>query len=144
MPTSNIYLTFDGNCREAFDFYRSVFGTDYEFVGTFSEMPAQEGMPPMNEETGKRIMHMSLPVDDGTRIMGSDNFPGMSPPLIQGNNFSIMISADSKEKADEYFTKLAQGGEEEMPMQDTFWGSYFGSLKDRYGIAWMISFSLEE
>jgi len=141
MPTTNIYLTFDGNCREAFDFYRSVFGGDYEFVGTFAEMPPQEGMPPMDEATKSRIMHMSLPIGGDTRIMGSDNFPGMSPPLNQGNNFSIMISADSKEHADAYFAKLAEGGEEEMPMQDTFWDSYFGSLKDKFGIKWMVSFS---
>ena len=143
MAATNIYLTFDGNCREAFEFYKSIIGGEFEFSGTFEEMPPQDGMPPMSEEMKKRIMHISLPLSQGTRLMGSDNFPGMSPPLKRGNDYSIMLSAGSKHEADRFFSGLSQGGEVEMEMQDTFWGSYFGSLCDKYGIRWMISFSQE-
>ncbi len=104
-------------------------------------MPEQEGAPPLSEEDKKRIMHVSLPLGEGSALMGSDTFPGMT--LNRGNDCSVMIHANTKEKADHFFKGLSEGGEIEMPMQDTFWGSYFGSFRDRYGIRWMISFGQE-
>lgn len=139
MATTNTYLTFNGNCEEAFTFYKSVFGGDFNYMGRFNEMPPQEGMT-MSEEDGNKIMHVSLPI--GTSIlMGSDTGGEWASSYVQGNNFSVSISAASKEEADQLFNGLAQGGNITMPLNDTFWGDYFGMLVDKFGIAWMVSFN---
>jgi len=144
MTTVNIYLTFQGNCKEAFDFYKSVFGGEFRYVGTFGEMPPQEGMPPIADEMKDQIMHISLPISDETVLMGSDTGGEWSPDFKVGSNFSISVTTDAKEQADTFFDKLLNGGKAKMPMQQTFWGDYFGSLTDKYGINWMISFQKEQ
>lgn len=139
MATTNTYLTFNGNCEEAFTFYKSVFGGDFNYMGRFNEMPPQEGNQ-MSEADGNKIMHVSLPI--GTSIlMGSDTGGEWAISFAQGNNFSISISADSKEEADRLFGGLAEGGNITMPLSDTFWGDYFGMLVDKFGVAWMMSFN---
>lgn len=139
MATTNTYLTFNGNCEEAFTFYKSVFGGDFNYIGRFNEMPPQEGNT-MSEEDSNKIMHVSLPI--GTSIlMGSDTGGEWAPSFVQGNNFSVSISADSKEEADQLFSGLAEGGNVAMPLSDTFWGDYFGMLVDKFGINWMMSFN---
>jgi PhnB protein len=85
-------------------------------------------------------MHVSLKVGDNI-LMGSDIMEGYGPPFVAGTNFSLSITAPSKDAADEYFIKLSQGGEVTMPMEYTFWGDYFGMLTDKFGIGWMISFN---
>ena len=134
----NTYLFFDGNCREAFEFYRSVFGGEYEIVQTFGDGP-----PDLQVAEGEkdRIMHVSLAVGS-SMLMGSDSASAFGPPPVQGTNFAISITAESRERCDEVFAKLSEGGTVEMPMQETFWGAYFGSWTDRFGVAWMISFDL--
>lgn len=144
MTTANIYLNFDGNCLEAFRFYKSVFGGEFPYVGKFGEMPAEEGCPPMPEEMKNRIMHISLPIGNGTVIMGSDTGGEWAPHFKQGNNFSISLNTDSKEEADRLFNGLSEGGKVTMPMQNTFWGDYFGMLEDMFGINWMISFATQQ
>lgn len=134
----NTYLTFDGNCREAFDFYRSVFGGDFSVVATFAEAPPEMAVPEAEKD---RIMHVSLPV--GTSVlMGSDSCSAFGPPPTRGNNFAISITASSREHCDEVFAKLSDGGTVKMPMDETFWGSYFGMWTDRFGIDWMVDFDL--
>ena len=141
MTTINVYLTFNGNCKSAFDFYLSVFGGEFASESTFGEMPPQEGMPPMPDEMKNQIMHVSLPISQETVLMGSDTGGEWAASHIQGNNFSISISTDSKAKADNFFNELSAGGEVKMPMEQTFWGDYFGMLTDKFGINWMISFN---
>lgn len=141
MPKANVYLTFDGNCEEAFDFYKSVLGGEYPYVGRFKDMPPQEGMPPIPDEMANRIMHISLPIGEDSILMGSDTGGEWAPDLVQGNNFSISVDADSKEDADRLFSGLSAGGNVTMPMADTFWGSYFGMCTDKFGINWMVSYS---
>ena len=141
MTTINVYLTFNGNCKSAFDFYRSVFGGEFASESTFGEMPPQEGMPPMPDEMKDQIMHVSLPISQETVLMGSDTGGEWADSHVQGNNFSISISTDSKAKADNFFNELSAGGEVKMPMEETFWGDYFGMLTDEFGINWMISFN---
>jgi PhnB protein len=141
MPVANVYLTFNGNCEEAFDFYKSVFGGEYPYVGRYKDMPPGEGVPALSEEEAKRIMHVALPIGKETVIMGSDTGGGWAPDFKQGNNFSICISADNKEQADTIFNGLAAGGKVTMPMCNTFWGDYFGMLTDKFGVNWMMSFS---
>ncbi|MEO1050604.1 MAG: VOC family protein [Bacteroidota bacterium] len=138
MTTVNVYITFPGNCKEAFDFYKSVFGGEYPYVGTFSEMPPQDGIPPISDSDKDKIMHMSLPISNETILMGSDTVEGFGDPPVVGNNFSISVSTDSKEEADRIFGELSVGGNVVMPMADTFWGSYFGMFTDKFGINWMV------
>lgn len=139
MATTNTYLNFNGNCEEAFLFYKSVFGGEFTFIGKFNEMPPQSGSK-MSEEDGNKIMHVSLPI--GTSIlMGSDTGGEWAPSFVQGNNFSISIGADSKSEADRLFDGLSAGGQATMPMNQTFWGDYFGMFVDKFGINWMVSFN---
>ena len=142
MAISNIYLTFDGNCEEAMTFYATVFETQLENVTHFSDMPVQEGMPPMSEEILRRVSHSGLPISSETRIMASDHAPNWGPAHKEGTNFSIYMDFETKAEAERVFAALSHGGEITMPMGDMFWGSYFGTITDRFGIQWMINFNL--
>lgn len=141
MPTVNVYLTFNGNCEEAFLFYKSVFGGAFPYLGRFKDMPLQPGQKAIPDSDGNKIMHVSLPVSNETMLMGSDSGGEWISDFKQGNNFSISIYSESKEVADHFFNLLSAGGQPIMPMNDTFWGSYFGMLTDKFGINWMVSFS---
>ena len=137
MPAINPYLTFDGNCEEAFNFYRSVFGGEFPYLGRFKDMPSEKPLP---DGVGEKIMHVSLPIGKGTILMGSDSSAEFGHATVMGNNFSISINADSKEESDNLFNKLSAGGQVTMPMNQTFWGAYFGMFTDKFGIQWMVNF----
>jgi PhnB protein len=139
MNILNPYLNFDGNCEEAFNFYKIVFGGEFTYFGRFGEMPPDH-VKDLPESERNKVMHVSLKVGDNI-LMGSDIMEGYGPPFVAGTNFSLSITAPSKDAADEYFIKLSQGGEVTMPMEYTFWGDYFGMLTDKFGIGWMISFN---
>lgn len=141
MTTVNDYLTFNGNCEEAFTFYKSVFGGEFSYLGRFKDMPPQSGQKAMPESDGNKIMHVSFPVSKETVLMGSDTGGEWASSFKQGNNFSISINAESKEAADNFFQQLSAGGQAIMPMNNTFWGLYFGMLTDKFGINWMVSYS---
>jgi PhnB protein len=141
MTTANVYLTFDGNCEEAFNFYKSVLGGEFSYMGRFKDMPPTEGVPPVSDADGERIMHVSLPISKETILQGSDSASDWGPKLQVGNNFSVSITATSKTDADRFFAELSEGGKITMAMSKTFWGSYFGSFSDKFGINWMISFN---
>lgn len=139
MANVNIYLTFNGNCEAAFEFYKSVLGGEFTMVNRFSEMPPQKGMPPMPEEMANRIMHVTLPVGEHTVLMGSDTGGAWAENFKAGNNFSVSFDTTSREEAERVYAGLSAGGNPTMPLADTFWGSYFGQLIDKFGISWMIS-----
>ncbi len=139
MTTVNVYLTFEGNCEEAFNFYKSAFGGEFTSVNRFNAMPPQEGME-TSEEDGNKIMHISLPISKETALMGSDTAGEWAGKTVFGTNFSISINTDAKEEADRLFNELSTDGQATMPMADTFWGSYFGMFTDKFGINWMISY----
>ena len=141
MASVNVYLNYDGNCEEAFQFYKSVFGGVFSYVGRFKDMPPQEGQPPMPEAMMNKIMHISLPVGKDTSLMGSDTGGEWAASYVKGNNFSISINAESKDEADKIFNGLSKGGKVTMPMNKTFWGDYFGMCEDKFGINWMMSFN---
>lgn len=143
MATVNVYLTFNGNCEVAFNFYKSVFGGEFPYIGRFSDMPPQPGQSPMPEDMGNRIMHVSLPVSKETMLYGSDTGGEWAKDYKQGNNFSISINAGSKEEADRLFAGLSAGGKVTMPMNNTFWGAYFGMFTDKFGINWMVNFDIQ-
>ncbi|WP_010227199.1 VOC family protein [Gillisia marina] len=142
MKTVNPYLVFDGNCEEAFNFYKNVFGGDFQFLGRFSDMPEAD-CKDMPEESMNKIMHVSLPISKETILMGSDANPNMGA-VSTGNNVSLSLSTESKEEADTIFNSLSKDGKVTMPMQDTFWGSYFGMLEDKYGFIWMVGYDTIE
>ena len=130
-----IYLHFNGNCREAFEFYRSIFGGEFELFNTFREGPPDMGM---SEEELDQVMHVSYPIGSSD-LMGSDVPSQFGPAPVQGNNFSISYQPESREAADELFDKLSDGGQVTMPMEEQFWGAYFGSCIDKFGIGWMLN-----
>jgi PhnB protein len=140
MATVNVYLTFAGNCEDAFTFYQTVFGGKIPYMGRFNEMPTAEGCEPMSVAEGNKIMHVTLPISEETCLMGSDTGGEWSSSFKQGNNFSISINANSKEEADKLFNGLSEGGTVNMPLNNTFWGAYFGMLTDKFGIQWMMNF----
>lgn len=140
MATVNAYLTFNGNCEEAFLFYQSVFGGEFPYIGRFKDMP-QEGGNKMDPALAEKIMHVSLPISKETCLMGSDTGGEWASSFKEGNNFSISINASSKEEANRLFNGLSAGGNVTMPMDTTFWGDYFGMWQDKFGINWMMSFN---
>ena len=134
----NTYLFFDGNCREAFEFYRSVFGGEFLALQTFGDGPPDMNVPEAEKD---RIMHVSLAVGSSV-LMGSDSCSAFGPPPAMGTNFAISIDGESREHCDEVLAKLSDGGTVKMPMQETFWGAYFGNWTDRFGIDWMVNYIL--
>lgn len=135
----NPYLNFDGNAEEAFNFYKSVFGG--EFAGGIMKMSGAPGTENLPDDEKERVMHVSLPLDNNQTLMASDIVPSMGHKLTQGNNVYLSLHPDNKEEADQLFNALAEGGNVEMPMADQFWGDYFGSLVDKFGIGWMVNYN---
>jgi PhnB protein len=136
MPTLNPYLNFNGNTEEAFNFYKSVFGGEFPMVMRFGDAPGEfRG----SESEKQKIMHISLPIGKNSVLMGSDSPQSSNRPVI-GSNVHISISTESKEEADKIFNGLSRDGQVVMPIANTFWGSYFGMLSDKFGIHWMVSF----
>ena len=134
----NVYLTFEDNCREVFDFYRSVFGGEYLIILTFGDGPADMGILDSERD---RIMHATISIGDSF-LMGSDSASSFAPPPTVGDNFSLSYTSSSREEADEFFARLSAGGTVTMPLQETFWGSYFGSCTDKFGINWQLDYEL--
>ncbi len=140
MANTSIYLNFANETRQAFEFYKSVFKTEY--VGgimTLGEVPAQQGQGELDEETKNLIMHIQLPLLGGVMLHGTDAPESMGFKLNKGNNYYIMIEPDTREEADEFFSKLSANGNVEMVMAEQFWGDYFGSITDQFGVNWMIN-----
>lgn len=135
MTQLNPYVSFDGNAEEAFNFYRSIFGGEFPAVMRWGDNPQ---CAEFSAEDKNKIMHISLPVGDSV-IMSSDHVDGMGDKYLQGNNFAIAIAPGSREEADRVFNGLSQGGKDAMPMQDMFWGGYYGHVTDRFGVRWMIN-----
>lgn len=144
MTLVNVYLNFDGDCEAAFNFYKSVFGVEFSYIGRYKDMPPQEGMPALSAEEGNKIMHVGLPISKETALMGSDAGGEWCGKVDKGNNFSISVNTDSKAEADRLFNGLSAGGNITMPMNKTFWGDYFGMFTDKFGINWMVSFSEQQ
>jgi len=141
MASVNVYLTFNGDCEAAFNFYKSVFGGDFPYIGKFKDMPpSDDNSQTLSESDGEKIMHVTLPISKETCLMGSDTAGEWSPKLIQGNNYSVSINTESKEEADKLFNGLSAGGQITMPLANTFWGAYFGMFIDKFGINWMVNF----
>ena len=140
MPKLNSYLNFDGTAEEAFNFYKSVFGGEFLMLSKMGDMPGAEQV---SDAEKNRVMHVSLPIGEDI-LMGSDIVPSMGHKLISGNYAYISVFVESREEADRLFNGLSEGGKIEMPMEDAFWGDYFGSFWDKYAIGWMINFPTQQ
>src|SRR5688572_106782 len=138
MSIANPYLNFNGNTEEAFNFYKSVFGGEFAAVMRFKDNQECGQIPEADKE---RIMHIALPIGNGTMLMGTDALESIGQKLTFGNNFYIALSPESKEEAERLFNGLSAGGKVEMPLQDMFWGAYYGSFADKYGVQWMVNYS---
>lgn len=139
MAKFNTYLNFNGNTEEAFNFYRSVFGGDFAGIMRWKDMPRCDEMGSMSDDDKNKIMHMALPLGGDQILMGTDALKSTGE-VTMGTNIHIVIGPDSKEQADQYFNALSEGGKTTMPMQDTFWGAYYGMLTDPFGVQWMINY----
>lgn len=140
----NPYLNFDGQCEAAFNLYKEVFGGEFsrEGIMRFGDLPPSDDMPPLPEAMKKRVLHVSLPIGEQT-LMGSDTMPGMGSTFNKGTNNYVSIHPGSREEADRLFEGLSNGGVVEMPMQDQFWGDYYGSFIDKFGTPWMINYNAQ-
>ena len=136
MAQINPYLNFPGNTEEAFNFYKSIFGGDFAMIQRFGDTPEAGNVA---EEDKNKIMHVGLPVGNNV-LMATDAVGDMCTTLKAGNNISLSVSADTKEEADKIFNGLSEGGTIKMPMDNTFWGAYFGMVEDKFGVQWMVSY----
>jgi PhnB protein len=138
MGRVSTYLNFMGNTEEAFNFYRSVFGTNFVFpINRFGDVPADENLPALSEAEKKLVMHVELPILGGHVLMATDMIESMGHELRVGNNVTINLEPDTR--ADRLYEALSSGGSENSGMQDMIWGSYWGSCLDRFGVRWMFS-----
>lgn len=133
----NPYLNFNGNAKEVFQFYQSVLGGEL-LIQKMSDSPGTENL---SEEEREMMMHISLPIGDGQFLMASDCLQSQGHILSFGNNNYISVSPDSRDEASRIFSGLSEGGVVEMPLEDMFWGDYFGSFTDKFGVSWMINFN---
>ena len=138
MATINPHINFNGNAEEAFTFYKSVFGGEFAKVIRFKELSSPEH--PIAEKEENKIMHIALPIGK-CMLMGNDVPEFMGRTNENENRSKIAITAESKEEADKLFNGLSAGGQIEMPIEDSPWGSYFGMFRDKYGIEWMVDFA---
>lgn len=139
MAKVSTYLNFPRQTEEAFNFYKSVFGGDFTMLQRFSDIPRQEGAPEMEEEDRSLIMHVELPILGGHRLLGTDAPESMGFTVKFGNNIYINLEPDTRAETDDLFQKLSEGGKVEMPLEEMFWGGYFGSLTDKFGVQWMFN-----
>jgi PhnB protein len=142
MASVSTYLNFSRNTEEAFNFYKWVFGG--EFVGgihRMGEVPAQDGVPPMAEADKSLVMHVALPILGGHLLMGTDAPESMGFKVNFENNIYINLEPDTRAETDKLFKGLSEGGKVEMALQEMFWGDYFGSCTDKYGVQWMFNCS---
>ena len=140
MARTSTYLNFPRQTEEVFNFYKSVFGGD--FVGgisRFSDIPPEEGAPSIAEENKNLVMHVELPITGGHHLMGTDAPESMGFKVVFGNNIYINLEPDTREETKRLFDALLTGGTLTMELQDMFWGAYFGSCTDKYGVQWMFN-----
>ena len=132
-----------GDAEEAFEFYRSVFETDYESpINRFGETPSEPGMPALSDREKNMVLHVELPIIGGHLLMATDMIESMGHQLRVGNNVTINLEPDTREETDRLYDALSAGGSEGSGMQEMFWGSYWGSCLDRFGVRWMFNFPM--
>ena len=142
MAQTSTYLNFERSTEEAFTFYKTVFGTEFvDGIMRYGGVPVSEGMSEMSEDDKNLVINVQLPILGGHLLMGTDAPESMGAKVNQGNNVYICLQPDTRGEANTLFEALSAGGKVEMNMAEMFWGDYFGSLVDRFGIQWMVNCS---
>ena len=137
MPKINPYINFNGNCEEAFYFYKSVFGGEFAVISRFKDLESSDFQ--VTEHEANKIMHIALPI--GKNVLMGNDVPEILGKVNENENRSkISISAVNRDEANHLFNGLSAGGTIEMPIADSPWGSYFGMFRDKYGIEWTVDF----
>lgn len=145
MARTSTYLNFSRHTEEAFNFYKSVFRTEFTSPGInrFKDIPASPDGPPMAEADKNLVMHVELPITGGHMLMGTDAPESMGFTVAFGNNVHINLEPDTKAETDRLFKALSAGGKVTMELQDMFWGAYFGSCTDKFGVHWMVNCNIK-
>lgn len=136
MTTVNPYIYFNGNCEDAFNFYKSVFRKEITCLGRYKDVPGADRQ--IFKEADEKIMHVTLPISPETSLMGSDNKVAYEESIAY-SNFSLIVHTDSKEETDRLFNELSESGQIKVGLTLTFWGSYYGICIDKFGITWKIT-----
>lgn len=145
MARTNTYLNFGRQTEEAFNFYKSVFGGEFNGpIARFGDIPPMEGAPEIPEADRELVMHVELPITGGHVLMGTDAPESMGFKLQMGNNVHISLEPDTRAETKNLFDKLSAGGTVIMPLEEMFWGAYFGNCTDRFGVHWMVNCSAKE
>lgn len=142
MASVSVYLNFSNNTEEAFNFYKEVFESEFTApISRFGDIPPQEGVPPLSEDQKKLVMHVELPITGGFKLMGTDAPEFMGFTVNMGNNVHINLMPDTRLETDKLFAALSDEGHISMPLQEMFWGDYYGSCTDKFGVQWMFNCS---
>jgi PhnB protein len=140
MARVSTYLNFSRNTEEAFNFYKTVFGSNFNRgIARFSDIPPQEGMPPLADQDKNLVMHIELPITGGHILMGTDAPESFGFNVNFGNNVHINLEPDTKAETKKLFEALSAGGKITMELKDMFWGAYYGSCTDKFGVQWMFN-----
>jgi PhnB protein len=141
MAHVSTYLNFERDTETAFNYYKSIFGGEFRGQGIMrmGDIPTQEGMPPLPDADKKLVMFVELAITAGHKLMGTDSPESMGFKLTKGNNVHINLTLDSRADTKKFFDALSQGGVTTMELQDMFWGDYFGSCQDKFGVNWMVN-----
>jgi PhnB protein len=141
MAKVSTYLNFMSNCEEAFNFYKSVFGTEFSApIQYMKDVPQAPNMPALADDEKDKVMHVALPILDGHEIMGTDMLKSMGHELKIGNNVTISLQPDTLDETKRLYNALAGEGSEKMELQKMFWGAWWGTCLDEFGIRWMFNF----
>lgn len=142
MAGTSTYLLFDRCTEDAFTFYKSVFGTGFtDGIMRHGDVPVPEGEPALSDEDKRLVMNVALPLPGGHLLMGSDMPASIGFDLKRGNDVQLGIHADTRAEADALFAALSEGGTVQDPLQEMFWGDYYGALTDRFGVQWYVNTS---
>ena len=141
MARTSSYLNFPRHTEEAFLFYQSVFGGEFinGGISRFGDIPPMEGGPEMSESDKNLVMHIELAITGGHILMGTDAPETMGFTVNMGNNMHLNLEPDTREEAKRLFDALSDGGTVTMDLQDAFWGAYYGSCIDKFGVQWMFN-----
>lgn len=141
MAKIHVYLNFNGNCEEAFQFYGTVFKASNTEIHRYGDIPSEPNMPPLSESDKNKVLHISIPINDHVMLMGADVIEGFGGKLTHGNSTYVMLDVASIEEAQTFFDALSRDAQQlEMDLEETFFAERFASLQDKYGIYWMIHF----
>lgn len=145
MSKVSIYLNFPGTTAEAFNFYKTVFKSEFSApILKMGSIPAPKGMPALSEADKNKVMHVALPVLNGVEIMGTDTMESMGQKTRIGNNMTISLEPDTREETERLFKLLSEGASEIAPLAEQFWGALWGCCLDKYGVRWMFNFPLKK